>query len=157
MTIIQWQTKWQISAEAMKDLDSLELSSYEPNPSSQDSEARTQDLIRLEASRQGILLWRNNNGAFKTEDGRFVRCGLANDSSAMNARIKSSDLVGIKPVIITHDMVGRTIGQFIAREVKKPNWKFSKNDKHSQAQKKFMEIINKKGGDAKFAQGVDDV
>ena len=157
MTILDWQKKWQIPVKAMMELDSLEQSSYEPNPSSQDSEARTQDLIRLEASRQGILLWRNNNGAFKTEDGRFVRYGLANDSSAMNARIKSSDLIGIKPVIITPDMVGRTIGQFIAREVKKPNWKFSKNDKHSQAQRKFMEIVNKKGGDAKFAQGVGDL
>ena len=157
MTALEWQTRWNIPAEAMMEWESLEQSSYSPQRHNEDSEARTQDLIRLEASKQGILLWRNNNGAYKTDDGRFVRYGLANDSSAINARVKSSDLIGIKPVTITHEMVGRTIGQFVAREVKKPNWKFSKNDKHAEAQRRFMNIVNSKGGDAKFAQGVDDV
>ena len=52
--------------------------------------------IRLEAAKQGILLWRNNVGAVKTSDGRMIRFGLANDSHKMNQHIKSSDLIGIQ-------------------------------------------------------------
>jgi hypothetical protein len=113
------------------------------------SERNIQDKIRLEASAKGVRLWRNNVGAVKYPDGSFVRFGLANDSASINAVFKSSDLIGIRPVVITQEMVGTTIGQFVAREVK-PDWWVYKNTNHEQAQKSFIDLINSLGGDAAF-------
>ncbi len=107
---------------------------------------------RLKAAQSGILLWRNNVGVFKDERGIPVRFGLANESSQMNKRIKSSDLIGIKPVLITQDMVGTVIGQFIARETKRTGWKYTGTPREV-AQRKFMELVIAAGGDAAFTTG----
>lgn len=115
-------------------------------------EANIQALIRLEASRFGIKLWRNNVGALQDMQGRYVRYGLANDSAQLNAILKSSDLIGIKPVLITQDMVGITIGQFVAREIKSPTWKY-KGTEREKAQQAFIDLINQLGGDAMFCTG----
>jgi hypothetical protein len=104
--------------------------------------------IRLQASKDGYTLWRNNSGA-ACIDGRWVRWGLANDSKKLNENIKSSDLIGIRPRLITLDMVGDTIGQFVAYEIKASNW-FYRDTKRERAQKKFIELVNTLGGEAKF-------
>ena len=116
------------------------------------SESNTQAQIRLEASRQGMRLWRNNVGCVKYPDGSFVRFGLANDTHALNQVFKSSDLIGIKPVVITQEHVGQTIGQFVAREIKAPNWKYKDTDRE-RAQRNFIDLINGLGGDASFTTG----
>lgn len=112
-------------------------------------ESDIQAKIRLEASKKGVKLWRNNVGALSDVNGRYVRYGLANESAQLNAVFKSSDLIGIRPVTITADMVGKTIGQFVAREVKTENWEF-KGTPREKAQKAFMDLINALGGDAAF-------
>lgn len=117
-----------------------------------DSESDIQNLIRLEAAEKGIYLWRNNVGAIKTKDGRLVRFGLANDSTNINKIIKSADLIGIRPIKITLDMVGQTIGQFISREVKALTWCYSGNE-HERAQLAWAELIASLGGDACFTNG----
>jgi len=91
-------------------------------------------------------------GAMASPNGSFVRFGLANDSQAVNAVFKSSDLIGIRPVLITQEFVGKTIGQFVAREVKKHDWVY-KNTPREKAQKSFIDLINNLGGDAAFATG----
>ena len=122
-------------------------------PSTKDTpEARVQDEARLLASKMGWRLFRNNVGVLKDERGVPVRYGIANDSPAMNKRIKSSDLIGIRPVVITPDMVGSTIGQFVAREVKKAGWKY-KGTEHEEAQLAFGTLIIGLGGDFKFYSG----
>ena len=158
MLINQWAEKYGIPREALDELRAAligeSMPHLAPTPQKGASEAAVQANIRLEASRKGCMLWRNNVGASYTEDGLFIRYGLANDSHQMNRVIKSSDLIGIRPVLITADMVGRTIGQFVAREVKADGWKHRKNDTHEQAQLKFLELVASMGGDAQFACGV---
>jgi hypothetical protein len=116
------------------------------------SEAGILSDIRLEASEKGARLWRNNVGATYTQSGNFIRYGLANDSSQLNAVIKSADLIGIRPILITQEHVGMIIGQFISREVKKPGWRYSNTDRE-RAQSAWAELILSLGGDACFTTG----
>lgn len=117
------------------------------------NEASIQSQVRLEASKRGWRLFRNNVGVLMDSRGIPVRFGLANDSSVVNKSLKSSDLIGIKPVIITQDMVGQTIGQFVSRECKWSGWKYNPKDPHDQAQQRWIDMINSLGGDAKFTVG----
>ena len=108
--------------------------------------------IRYEAAQHGVTLWRNNVGALIDERGIPVRYGLANDSAALNKRIKSADLIGIRPVTIEARHVGYRIGQFVSREVKAPGWSFSGTDREL-AQVRWAELIMSLGGDAGFVNG----
>ncbi len=114
------------------------------------NEANFLNLLKLEASRKNIRLWRNNVGATHTDTGSFIRFGLANESKAVNSVLKSSDLIGIKPVIITLDMVDTIIGQFICREIKHDGWKFIGTERE-QAQLNWIKLIRSLGGNAAFA------
>ena len=116
------------------------------------NETTIQDQIRLEASEAGLRLWRNNVGACRDTKGRLIRYGLANDSAAVNRALKSSDLIGIRPVVITPDHVGQTIGQFVAREVKRSGWTYHGTPRE-QAQQRFIDLVRSLGGDACFATG----
>lgn len=152
MHLHTWALKHGVSLDALKELTDIVLPPLELPPASVTTEAGVQNLIRLEASKIGAMLWRNNVGALKDERGVPLRYGLANDSSAMNKVFKSSDLIGIKPVKITMAMVGLTIGQFTAREVKAPSWSY-KATNHEKAQKAFIDFVNARGGDACFVNG----
>ena len=139
-------------------------------PPTPDQEGRTEDWAqaqdRMAAARAGGLLWRNNVGALKTKEVhvcpacqfRFevarppLRWGVCNDSSKLNAKLKSSDLIGIKPVLITPQHVGTIIGQFAAVEEKKPGWVW-KGDAHEQAQAAFGSLVVKAGGHFEFNTG----
>jgi hypothetical protein len=117
------------------------------------TEQDTQNIVRLDAAMRGVLLWRNNVGAVRTETGRIIRYGLANDSTRVNREIKSSDLIGITPKIITQDQVGSLVGIFTAIEVKRPDWTFNNRDKREIAQKKYIDLVNNMGGIAYFSTG----
>lgn len=125
-------------------------------------EAEVQQQIRLQAPKSGQILWRNNNGACFDDTGRLIRYGLAHDSKQINEVFKSSDLIGINPVVITQEMIGRTIGQFFAVEVKPEGWTFPNETNRSEfarcdAQRNFINRVNEFGGLGMFAQGKDDV
>lgn len=122
------------------------------DPSEERSEAAVQSLLRLDAARQGGYLWRNNVGAATTDTGSFIRYGLANDSAKLNKVLKSSDLIGIKPVLIRPEHVGTVIGQFWSKEVKHSGWRYTGTDREA-AQLRFIELVNGKGGDASFSTG----
>lgn len=117
------------------------------------TEFEIQQRLRLDAANAGWVLWRNNVGVFKTERGVPVRFGLANDSAQMNKRVKSADLIGIKPVLITQDMVGTVIGQFVSLEVKHGDWKPGEDPDREVAQQRWIDLVNNHGGDAKFTTG----
>lgn len=113
------------------------------------SEAEVQAEVRLETSQQhGVVLWRNNVGAFKSPNGAWVRYGLANDSKQMNAAIKSADLIGWTPVTITPEMVGQMVAVFTSIEVKEEGYKPSgkKQLAHYSAQEKWRDGVLRDGG-----------
>jgi hypothetical protein len=89
----------------------------------------------------GCRLWRNNTGAIKDSEGRLVRFGLCKGSS---------DIIGIRPVTITADMVGKTIGAFTAIEVKTPK------GKPTEEQLNFIQRVKDLGGLAGVARSVED-
>lgn len=151
-----WALKHHVSLEALDELRCgvlAEVPPPPPPPRGASPEAYAQSLVRLEAPHKGVHLWRNNVGVLEDKTGRPVRFGLMNDSAQLNARIKSSDLIGVRPVTITPQHVGQTIGQFVARECKRPDWTFHPNDARETAQQAFIALVLSLGGDAAFATG----
>lgn len=151
MEFIEWAKRHNISLKALSELEEI-LGTKRAALKKEYliSEKDLQEKIKLEASKKGARLWRNNVGATYTENKQFIRFGLANESSYVNQKIKSSDLIGIRPVLITEIHLGKILGQFMCREVKKPGWKFTGNERE-QAQLMWLLLINSLGGDAKFA------
>lgn len=87
--------------------------------------------VRTQLSDAGTLNFRNNVGKLQDKTGRWVTFGLCKGSS---------DIIGIRPVMITQSMVGLTIGQFVAVEVK------TKGKKPTLEQLHFIQMVNEKGG-----------
>lgn len=155
MTLREWAAKWGVSTQAVIDLEQqMGLHAVAPVSSQDRSEAAMQQLYRMEAARRGELLWRNNVGALLDERGVPVRYGLCNDTKELNARLKSSDLVGPKPVLIEQRHVGTVIAQFKCREMKEENWTYTGTPRE-RAQLNYIELVVSKGGDAAFATGPD--
>lgn len=117
------------------------------------SEALAQSIIRRDAHLHALKLFRNNVGVLKNEDGRPVRYGLANDSAALNRRIKSGDLIGWRRVLITPAHVGMTLAQFSSIECKPDGWTYNPRDPHEVAQARWAELVNNEGGHAYFSTG----
>jgi hypothetical protein len=78
----------------------------------------------------GVRVWRNNTGTLRDINGRPVKYGL----------VGSGDILGIRVVKITPDMVGKSIGQFLSVEIKVPGKTQSKN------QEKFETMVLAHGG-----------
>lgn len=97
----------------------------------------------LALSYAGSTVFRNNCGVSVLSDGRRIRYGVGNPGG--------SDLIGITPVTITPDMVGRTLGVFTAIEVKKPT-----GSRISQDQKNFIAAIINSGGYAGVARSPEE-
>ena len=117
-------------------------------------EDEVQQLVQIEAAKHKVILMRNNSGALKDKTGRLVRYGLGNTSETSNAHLKSSDLIGITEVVVTQDMVGKTVGIFTAIEVKREGWQY-KGDEREVAQKNFIDWVKRRGGIAAFVESVD--
>lgn len=165
MFLQEWFEKHNISQEAIHefkyqvfktelDARDLERKIIPQGSTEKIFESSLQHMIRLEASNAGARLWRNNVGCTYTNNGGFIRYGLANDSKKENSILKSSDLVGIKPIKITQEMIGKVIGQFLCREIKIKGWRYSQHDTRSNAQLAWINLINTLGGDAAFTSGI---
>jgi hypothetical protein len=105
------------------------------------SEQAIQQAIRLKLSRGSTRLWRNNTGALRDERGQLVRYGLCQGSA---------DLIGIRTVTITPDMVGQQVGVFAALEVKAPKGRTTPE------QDAFLAMVRQRGGIAGVVRSVED-
>ena len=105
------------------------------------------------ASALGARLLRNNIGVLPDRNGRPVRYGVGGNGG--------SDTIGLDPVVVTADMVGKTIAQFIAVEVKdsleRSEEEFrawcvtlpdNKAKKHIREQISFIDMVRRFGGKA---------
>lgn len=154
MTLLStWAAKYGIPPAAVAELRALLIGpDATPHDPTARSEAAIQNAVRAEASRRGGRLFRNNVGAGKLENGSYVRWGLCNDSPALNAQVKSADLCGVLPVLITPEHVGQTLGQFWSVECKRDGWKYTGTDREK-AQLRWIEMITSLGGKAQFSTG----
>ena len=150
-TLDTWAAVHGVSAAALDDL--RRRLTQTPAVTDDIGEAGAMSRVRLEAARAGVHLWRNNVGAGRLDSGSYLRWGLANESYKTNAVLKSSDLIGLRPVLVTPAHVGTTIGQFVAREVKAPAWHYGGSAREI-AQRNFLELVAANGGDAAFTKGV---
>lgn len=67
------------------------------------------------------------------------------------------DRIGCLPVVVTPEMVGKTIGLFVSVEAKKPGRRGEKNRGMSSKQKEHLDAINKAGGIAICCDGQEDL
>lgn len=143
-----------ITEAALRDLAETLGAGTQPEGSNGGSEARVQSQVRLAAPGLGMRLFRNNVGAMLDSRGVPVRFGLANDSKALNDRLKSADLIGWRRRTIAAEDVGATIAQFVSLEVKESGWKY-RGDEHEQAQQRWAALVASEGGYARFVASVE--
>lgn len=98
--------------------------------------------ILLRASALGMRLFRNQTGTYRLSDGRWLSSGLC---------VGSSDLIGWTPLVITPDMIGRTIAVFTAIETKVPG----KNATAEQG--RFLAAVESAGGLYCVAHSVEEM
>lgn len=159
LDLTAWATQWGVPQHAMTDLrHRLGALDAPGGPEGEPlSEAAVQSRARVRASRQGMCLWRNNVGAFHDQErNTFVRFGLANDSAQVNRVVKSADLIGIRPVLITPAHLGRTIGQFVSLECKHGGWKWTGSEREI-AQHAWALRVAALGGDGRFISDADQL
>ncbi len=105
------------------------------------SEQQVVQQVRATLSNGPVRLFRNNSGALQDRNGTWVKYGLA---------VGSSDLIGLKSVTITPDMVGSTVAVFVALEGK------SATGRTTEEQDAFLAMVRKAGGIAGVFRSLDD-
>lgn len=155
MILRSWAAKWGIPFAAVQDLEQqIGINVREATVSAAEagSESRQQSLIRMEAPRYRMQLFRNNVGG----QGR-LRWGLANDSEKQNKLLKSGDLIGWVTETITPAMVGQDVAIFTSVECKEEDWSFGQDIEREGPQLSWAELVIAGGGRAVFATGPDDL
>lgn len=152
--LMAWAAQWGIPLPALRDLEQrIGLHPTDaPAPLNGTSEAAVQAAARGAAPAYGGRLWRNNVGVLKDARGVPLRFGLCNDSARLNSIVKSSDLIGIYPRVVTEADVGRIIGQFDAVECKDVGWRYTATE-HEKAQLAFGAMVLRLGGRFRFENG----
>lgn len=119
------------------------------------TETTNQARIRQHYADLGYRLWRNNVGVLRDARGVPVRYGLANDSRALNQQLKSADLIGWRPRLVTPGMVGDVIAEFVSIDAKPDGWVFPRPTnlgayEHAVAQRRWARMVLADGGEAGF-------
>lgn len=123
-------------------------------------EAKASHSSGLRAAEWGSRMFRNNSGSFYSPSGALVRFGLMENMKKWLNKYRSSDKIGFTPVLITPEMVGKTIPVFTSFEDKKET--FVIRDTYKKGSREWMqnnwcEFICKAGGIAGFVRGSHDV
>lgn len=105
------------------------------------NEHEIQQQIRLALGSGPVRLFRNNTGALRDENGRLVRYGLC---------VGSSDLIGLRRVVIDEHHLGLKLGQFVALEVKAAKGRPTKE------QVQFLDMVRRFGGIAGVVRSVEE-
>jgi hypothetical protein len=102
-----------------------------------------QQQIRLAlGSRKDLRLFRNNTGSLPDpRTGRPIQFGLAKGSA---------DLIGLRTVTVTPEMVGQRLAVFTSLEVKTPNGRLTPE------QRNWLEMVRDRGGIAGVVRSVQD-
>ncbi len=117
-------------------------------------EHELQNRIRAEISKYGTF-FRSNVGSAWTGD-EIIKLGgggvLIPKARPFNTGLPQgfSDIIGVVPVFITHDMVGRTLGVFTSIEVKTPAGRVTAE------QEQFLSVMSGRGALAGVARSVED-
>jgi hypothetical protein len=113
------------------------------NASVANPETVIQQQIRLAlGTRSDLRLFRNNTGSLPDpRTGRPIQFGLAKGSA---------DLIGLRTVTITPDMVGRQMAVFTSLEIKTPTGRATPE------QRNWLEMVRSRGGLAGIARSVQD-
>ena len=117
-------------------------------------------LVRLRANQRGCRLMKNNTGVAYDQFNRPVFFGLDNEGKKGPDDIRTPDWVGWHNVLITPEMVGKSIPVFTAIDAKKLG--FKRKDSYSKGtrefgQNKFFQQVKKVNGVAGFASCSADV
>ena len=106
-------------------------------------ETTIQQQIRLAlGTRPDLRLFRNNTGTLPDpRTGRPVQFGLARGSA---------DLIGLRTVTITPDMVGQQVAVFTSIEVKTPQ------GRPTAEQQNWLNMVRSLGGIAGIARSIQD-
>lgn len=122
------------------------------------SEAVNQQQTRvLHCQVTGGQIWRNNSGAAYDKSGRLIRYGLGHETARKDDDPRSSDLIGITPVLIQPHMVGYYLGVFTAYEVKPAGWHLVPSDLRGIGQGKWHDIVRQSCGFAGFVTNPADI
>lgn len=156
MHLDDWARHWGVSPAAMRDLKNQMGISENYNSKGGMLEKPIEQRARLAASKKGVRLWVNTRGALKNEVGRPIRFGLMNDTKELNKVIKSHDLIGVTPRIVTAEDVGKTFGIFTSYEVKEHSWVYTGKGREVQ-QLRWMNLILSLGGISKFITDPKDI
>lgn len=132
-------------------------------------ESSIQREIMLAASNAGMTIWRNNTGTAWQGNKMMLRDAIIILPSGQQIRIDravllqnprpvsfglcpgSSDLIGIRPLVIGDEHLGQRIAQFVALEVK------AKGKKPTEKQQQFLEFVEQRGGVSAIIRGVSDL
>lgn len=151
--------RWRIPPQALLELSDALMRNGAPLQSPPRvvprSEHDVQDMVRVDARRVGMRLFRNNVGAGKVGVSQsYIRWGLGNESERLLKSWTSSDLIGWTAKQVDFTMIGQTVAIFTAIECKKPGWQFGKDSKEDKAraaaQQKFHTFVEAAGGIAGF-------
>lgn len=119
------------------------------------SETPLIDATLLTGSAKGWRLFRQNTGVGWVGKLRSKKAGtvILDNARVLHAGlcVGSSDVIGLRPVVITADMVGQTIGQFVAAEIKTPGVPVTKE------QAGFIEMVKRLNGHARIVRDVADI
>lgn len=151
-----WAVRHHVGADALVELAHL-LGHVPAAQQEGASESNVQSRIRLAAPAAGMRLWRNNVGALVDDRGVPVRFGLANDTKALNEKLKSGDLIGWRRIVVSPAMVGQTVAQFVSIECKWSDWQPGESPEREAAQMRWATLVAAEGGYARFCKGPQEL